>query len=322
MPKNLTIQSQTFKSLELLGIRIDLISLDQFIKQVEYLIEKHPTQSYITTPNSEFFVYAQTDTAYMKAINDASLSITDGVFVQWATTFNKLHITATSKLGIFIQIIWQYVYSGASIVLNPNFVKQTVKTRLSGSQIIHDVTKLAAKKSYKIALVGGYLLSEKGARGGNTDLIDKYYHIPNLTTGKVAAEVLKKKYPGVRFVTDIPLKEDRTFPEDIIDRLKESNADILYFCGMPKQTEKWLNKNLKATRIKLAIGLGGSLDYASGIKKLPPKWMRKLGVEWFLRPILAEGFSKRTFKRIKRAWASGFFSSSMLVLKNKLNSNI
>jgi len=314
-------KSQDFRSLYLLGIRIDLISLKQFIKQIEYLVDYYPTPSYITTPNSEFFVYAQTDSEYMKSINNASLSIADGIFVQWATTFNKIPVTAKASIGKSLQITWQYVYSGASIVLNPKFVKQIVKTRLSGSQIIHDVTKLAAKKNYKIALVGGYALSEKGVRTGNSELIDQYYHIPNLTTGKIAAEVLKDKYPGVRFVTDIPIKKDRTFPEDIIDRLKESDADILYFCGMPKQTEKWLNMNLKATRIKLAIGLGGSLDYASGIKKLPPKWMRRLGVEWFLRPILAEGLSKRTFGRIKRAWKTGFFNSSMLVLKKKLDSN-
>jgi exopolysaccharide biosynthesis WecB/TagA/CpsF family protein len=316
-----SVEAQSFESINLLGLRIDVISLKQFINQVEYLLETSQTENYVVTPNSEFFVNAQADEEYKKAINNAAISITDGVFVQWATTFNKLPVTAKSIFAKNLQITWQYVYSGASIVLNPSFVKKIVNERLSGSQIIHDTTALAAKNGYKIALAGGYALSEKGARKGDNDLLDKYYHIPNLTTGKIAAEVLKNKYPGVKFVTDIPIKEDRTFPEDIVDRLKESDADILYFCGMPKQQEKWLRRNLKATRIKLAFGLGGSLDYASGIKNLPPKWMRMLGLEWFLRPILAEGLSKRTLGRIRRSWATGFFNSSMLVLKTKIAKN-
>lgn len=313
-------KSQQWNSYDLLGIRIDAITKKQFLKELKSYIDGDNPSTYIVTPNSEFFVNAQNDKKYQQAINDSWLSIPDGVFVQWVSTFLSLPVTAKFKPFKALQIIWQYVYTGASIVLNPNYVKQHVPERLSGSQIVYDLAKLAAENNYKIAFAGGYLVNEKGAKALPPEIDKKYGHDPKATTGKIATDVLTKKYPNIQIVTDIPINEKRELPKDTIQQIKASNADILIFGYKSGVQEKWLKENISKTGVKIGLGLGGTLDYVSGIKKTPPKWMRILGVEWFLRPLLAEGLSGRTIPRLRRAWQKGFFASSSVALREKFKS--
>lgn len=315
-------KSQSWKSIDLLGLRIDAISKDQFLSAVSEYIDGNNSPTYIVTPNSEFFVNAQADEDYRDAINKSYLSIPDGVFVQWATTFLSIPVTVRGKFLQQLQIIWQYVYSGASIVLNPKFVQKYIPERLSGSQIVYDLAKLASEKDYTIAFVGGYLINEKGSKGLPADIQAKYGDNPNATTGLIAKDKLLEKFPNLKIVTDIPIDQNRELPGDTIEQLQNSNADILIFCYNTGTQEKWLRDNIEKTGIKLGFGLGGTLDYVSGIKKTPPTWMRLLGVEWFLRPLLAEGISKRTLPRLKRAWQKGFFASSGVALRAKFSSQI
>lgn len=310
-----------WESYNLLGLRIDAISKKQFIDEVANFIDNFDKNDskpeYIVTPNSEFFVNAQLDHEYQEAINNSYISIADGVFVQWVSTFINLPITAKYKPLRALQVVWQYVHTGASIVLKPSKVRKYINERLSGSQIVYDLAELAAQKGYRIALAGGYLINEKGAKPVPKEISDKYGDAPKVTTGKVAMDVLKSKYLTLKFVTDIPIDETRELPADTIQKLKESHADILIFGYKTGVQEKWLQENMPKTGIKLGFGLGGTLDYVSGIKKTPPKWMRILGIEWLLRPLLAEGISGRTLPRIKRAWQKGFFMSSGLALREK-----
>ncbi len=75
-------------------------------------------------------------------------------------------------------------------------------------------------------------------------------------------------------------------------------ADIV-FCnfGAPQQ-EKFLNslKNAKDSKIKLAMGVGGSFDFLTGKIKRAPKIIRAIGFEWLWRFILEPQY------RLKRIW--------------------
>ncbi len=57
---------------------------------------------------------------------------------------------------------------------------------------------------------------------------------------------------------------------------------ILLALGIPKQDElaKELRKKFPAAII---IGVGGALDFISGLKKRAPSWMQKFGLEWLYR---------------------------------------
>jgi N-acetylglucosaminyldiphosphoundecaprenol N-acetyl-beta-D-mannosaminyltransferase len=83
----------------------------------------------------------------------------------------------------------------------------------------------------------------------------------------------------------------------IIKMINESGAKILFVAlGAPKQ-ELFINKYKGVLKVKIAMGVGGSFDVLSGVKRRAPWMFRKLGLEWFYR-ILQE--PKRIFVRFPR----------------------
>mgnify|MGYP001565851680 CR=1 FL=1 len=66
-----------FMKKEILGVRIDDVSIDEAIKRVEHWIW-NPGKHYIVTPNPEFIVAAQKDELFRKILNNADLAIPDG----------------------------------------------------------------------------------------------------------------------------------------------------------------------------------------------------------------------------------------------------
>jgi N-acetylglucosaminyldiphosphoundecaprenol N-acetyl-beta-D-mannosaminyltransferase len=58
---------------------------------------------------------------------------------------------------------------------------------------------------------------------------------------------------------------------------------LLVAFGHPKQ-EMWIARHLPdLPSVKVAVGIGGTLDYWSGAKKRAPQFLRSLGLEWFWR---------------------------------------
>lgn len=70
--------------------------------------------------------------------------------------------------------------------------------------------------------------------------------------------------------------------DSVVNKIAESNSDIL-FCalGSPKQ-EIFLNKNKNRINVPILIGVGGSFDVLAGRYKEAPGWMRH-GFEWLYR---------------------------------------
>lgn len=97
-----------------------------------------------------------------------------------------------------------------------------------------------------------------------------------------AAEKLSRKYKGLCICGACHgyFEDDH----EIIRLIESSRADILFVClGFPKQ-EKWIKNNLpKIHCVKLAIGLGGSLDVWSGQVKRAPRAVSDAGFEWLWR---------------------------------------
>ena len=63
---------------DILGVKIDDVSLDQVISIVEQWLTQ-PGKHYIVTPNPEIVVMAQDDKDLKKVINNADLAVPDGV---------------------------------------------------------------------------------------------------------------------------------------------------------------------------------------------------------------------------------------------------
>ena len=96
---------------------------------------------------------------------------------------------------------------------------------------------------------------------------------------------LFRKFPGLRisFAASPPFRELSVNEKTrYVEEINASDCRILFVgIGCPKQ-EKWMAEH----RDKLTcvmIGVGAAFDFFSGRKKHAPRWMQRLGLEWFFR---------------------------------------
>ena len=118
---------------------------------------------------------------------------------------------------------------------------------------------------------------------------------------------LGKDYPGIKAWAAVgprvgldgrPVTEvDSKVNKDIVDEINNFKPDFLFVCFGQIKQEKWIYNNLGSLRAKLAIGVGGALDYYAGTKPFPPKWMEYLELEWLWR-VFSEGNIVRVFKAV------------------------
>lgn len=98
-----------------------------------------------------------------------------------------------------------------------------------------------------------------------------------------AAESVMASYPNSIVVgtRNGYFKEEEI--DDIIKKINESEADILLVAlGAPRQ-ENWIYANRNKLKVKVAIGVGGTLDVLAGTVLLAPEFFRKNGLEWLYR---------------------------------------
>ncbi|MBQ9519066.1 MAG: WecB/TagA/CpsF family glycosyltransferase [Firmicutes bacterium] len=98
-----------------------------------------------------------------------------------------------------------------------------------------------------------------------------------------AKEEMEKRFKGLNVVGTADGYFDEEKEKLIIADVNEKKPDLLLVgIGFPKQ-EKWIAKHIDELNIKVAIGVGGSLDVFSGTVKRAPKIFIKLNLEWFYR---------------------------------------
>ena len=98
---------------------------------------------------------------------------------------------------------------------------------------------------------------------------------------ELAAVNISKDYPNLTIcgTHDGYFKED----EPVVQAVKEAKADLLFVClGAPRQ-EKFMAKYGPEMGVKLAMGLGGSLDVYAGVVNRAPECWQKLNLEWAYR---------------------------------------
>jgi N-acetylglucosaminyldiphosphoundecaprenol N-acetyl-beta-D-mannosaminyltransferase len=149
---------------------------------------------------------------------------------------------------------------GIGVVWAVRFLGLGWMTRVPGSEFMPNLCELAARKGYGVFLYG--------AR-------------PDVN--EAAADALARRYAGLRIVgrQDGYLPEAET--EDLIRRINESGADILFVAlGSPKQ-ESWMLRNADSLGVKVCQGVGGTFDVIAGqVDRAPPLFLQ-LNLEWLYR---------------------------------------
>ena len=100
---------------------------------------------------------------------------------------------------------------------------------------------------------------------------------------EAAAQWITEHHPSLRIAGYAHGFFSKEEEPDVIGRIRESKADIMLLAfGAPRQ-DIWIAEHLNEFGTKVAIGVGGLLDFYSGRIPRAPIWMRELGMEWFYR---------------------------------------
>lgn len=81
----------------------------------------------------------------------------------------------------------------------------------------------------------------------------------------------------------------------IVDTIQQSGANVVVVgAGAPKQ-EKYISQwRNKMPQVKIWMALGATIDFEAGVRRRAPKWVSRIGMEWFYRFIQEP---RRLFKR-------------------------
>jgi len=152
--------------------------------------------------------------------------------------------------------------------------------RVPGSELVYRLAERAAARGWPLFLLGA-------APG----------------VAEEAAAILGDRYPGLHIAGTYAGSPDPAEDEAIVRRVNDSGATLLFVAyGAPKQ-DKWIARNRDAlTTVRLAIGVGGSLDFITGRAVRAPRWMQRLGLEWLHRLIREPWRWRRMLALPRFAW--------------------
>lgn len=120
---------------------------------------------------------------------------------------------------------------------------------------------------------------------GNRKKWSFYFLGADELTSKKAVEVINLTYPNVRVLGRHHGFFEQVEETRIVDEIANLSPDVFILAiGAPK-AEFWIQKFKDKLNVRVAIGVGGSLDIIGGTVKRAPVIWRKLNVEWLYRLI-------------------------------------
>jgi N-acetylglucosaminyldiphosphoundecaprenol N-acetyl-beta-D-mannosaminyltransferase len=82
--------------------------------------------------------------------------------------------------------------------------------------------------------------------------------------------------------------------DQVVMEINRLRPDVLLVCfGMPTQ-ERWVRDNAPRLAVHAIMTGGAALDYAAGVARMTPRWIKRLQMEWLFRFLLEP---RRLFSR-------------------------
>jgi len=154
------------------------------------------------------------------------------------------------------------IIDGQPLIWVSKLLGRPVKERFGGLDIMAAIIPIAAEKGYRV-----YFLGSKN--NVVVSVVDKY----------------KKLYPGLKITGWRHGYWTKQQEKEIVEKIKESNSDLLFLAISSPKKEIFLNNNLYQMNIPFVIGVGGAFDILAGNLKRAPKFVQDIGLEWLFRVI-------------------------------------
>ncbi len=228
------------KTVRMFGVSVADVTLIEATEWLSTMAQKKETRI-VFTANTEAIVLMRSNEEFRNAYSAADYVLADGMPLVW---FSRLICVALPE-------------------------------RVTGSDLLPEICRMAEKKSLKVFFLGG---------------------TPEVTPK--AVENLQKRFPALQVVGIatpwIDLSDGESVSSDLVESINQSGADILFVgFGAPKQ-EVWITRNRKRLKTGIVLAVGGTFDFLAGKTIRAPLWMQRSGLEWLWR-LLHE--PKRLWKR-------------------------
>lgn len=190
--------------------------------------------------------------------------------------------------------------------INLSFGNESIKNLFSNFDIVHP-------DGFGVYLGLKILFGKKGPsnRMSGSDLyesliqygIEHNYNFFFFGDKDITLNQINSHYPKLKIVdTQNGYKFDSLA---LINKINQSNADILIVgLGTPKQ-EKWIVENKQSINSKVIIAVGDGIKVFSGTKKRGPKLLQIIGLEWLVR----------LFFDPKRLWKRYFIGIPLFIFR-------
>ena len=252
---------------ELLGVEVDALTMDEANEAMGAWLNDptHPS-CYVVKPYVEFLDRASQDEPIRTLLNNAQLSLPDGVALSWATTYIYGGEPSFTRLLATL----------ADIVRKPQSLQHYLPDRFAGANATWSLLGYCAKNHFNVFLIGS----------------------PKDGTIEQTAKVIAGRVPGIKIVGTAPGDAEKLYhapkrSDDselitLANRLTKTGADvILVGMGFPLQEAVMANLH-KHLQHGILIGEGGTFDYDSfgGKQRRAPKAIQRIGLEWLWRLVL------------------------------------
>jgi N-acetylglucosaminyldiphosphoundecaprenol N-acetyl-beta-D-mannosaminyltransferase len=208
---------------------IDAVSFAEALLEIEKLVDRGEGGA-VYTPNVDHVVKAESNEAFRRAYDQVNLSLADGMPLVWVA----------GLLGC------------------------PLPERVAGSDLLIPLLELAAKRRWRVYLLGGAPGSAETAT--------------SLLTEQLGVHVVG--WDDCRIASD-----GSDASGESVARARAAKADlILVGLGPPKQ-ELWIHRASDSLGPAVALGIGAGLDFLAGKYKRAPRWVSKAGFEWAFRLI-------------------------------------
>ena len=211
-----------------LGLPLSSLTMEEAVAEVGGLIERREP-SYFTTANLNYAMLTEGDAELDSVNRGAAFVVADGMPLLWAT----------------------------------RAAGRRLPERVAGSDLIIELSREAAKRGWRVFLVGG--------REG---------------VAAEAARRLCERFPGLTIAgIEVPpfRRQTEAEEESMVGRIRAARPDLLIGAFSQPYGEKWLAANVERLGVPACVQLGASLDFAAGRVRRCPPLVGRLGLEWAFR---------------------------------------
>lgn len=232
----------------ILGLPFDAVTPEQAVCKVRMAVQTQ-TRLFLSTPNLNFLITAQTDTAFRNSVIHSDLSVADGIPIVWLARLLGVPIRQRVAGSSLFQTLMAPAPTSAGLGAHP--------------------------KPIRVYFFGG---PDGVAQAAHTQINSTAPNSTAQPSDLARAGVCSVGYasPGFGTVSDISTPAT-------IAHINASGADFLVVALGAIKGQAWIERNQAKLSTPVLSHLGAVVNFVAGKIDRAPTWVQRVGFEWLWR---------------------------------------